>query len=159
MAREFTTDRGVHYIRGSIEEWSAPEESVDLVVSSLALHYVADLRTVADRIANALVPGGSLALSVEHLVCTAHPVGWQSLNGVARALWPLDHCAEEGIRHTEWFVNGVIKSHRSISTYLNTLIGVGLNITAVDEPIPAAEAIARRPVLEDELRRPPTRES
>lgn len=153
VARGLTTDPGIRYIHHSIEAWTAPAASADLVVSSLALHYVADFSTVAHHVASALVPGGSFVLSVEHPLCTAHPVGWRTEEG--RTFWPVDRYADEGIRRTQWFVENVIKYHRRVATYLTTLINAGMSIAAMDEPTPSAEAIAERPLLENERRRPP----
>ncbi len=36
--------------------------------------------------------------------------------------WPIDHYQEEGIRHTSFLTEDVIKYHRTISTYMNDLI-------------------------------------
>ena len=153
VAREFTTDPGIRYIHDSIEGWTGLPASVDLVVSSLALHYVADFSAVAHHVASALVPGGLFVLSVEHPLCTAHPVGWRTEDG--QTFWPVDRYAEEGLRRTQWFVENVIKYHRRVATYLTALITAGLTIVAIDEPTPTPEAIAARPLLENERRRPP----
>lgn len=155
VARTLTVDGDIHYAHTAIEEWATAPASVDLIVSALALHYVADFGSVADRVSDALVPGGSFVFSVEHPICTAHPIGWQSLQDRVRAYWPVDNYAHEGARRTNWFVTGVVKYHRRFSTYLNALLQAGLTLVHVEEPEPIPEALALRPSLSDESRRPP----
>ena len=59
-------------VRASLEAFAAEPASFDLVVSSLALHYIADYAGLVRRIATWLVPGGRFAFSVEHPIFTAH---------------------------------------------------------------------------------------
>jgi ubiquinone/menaquinone biosynthesis C-methylase UbiE len=61
----------VRYCRASAETLVLAPECLDLVVSSLALHYVAGYGTLIQRIARWLRPGGHLLYSVEHPICTA----------------------------------------------------------------------------------------
>lgn len=55
----------------------------------------------------------------------------------------------------EEFVDGVLKYHRTVATYLNTLTENGLTIRKVLEPEAQPEYLAERPALADESRRPP----
>ena len=67
----------------------------------------------------------------------------------------LDDYAEKGPRATRWFVDSVIKHHRTLATTLNTLIDAGLTIGRVLEPAPTAALLKRRPDLAIHRRRPP----
>ena len=49
-ARRRTTDPGIVYARDSLEAFSAEPAAFDLVVSSLALHYIADYAGLVRRI-------------------------------------------------------------------------------------------------------------
>jgi hypothetical protein len=49
----------------------------------------------------------------------------------------------EGPRTEHWFVEGVVKYHRKLSTILNAVVGAGLRIDHVDEPIAGPPADAR----------------
>jgi hypothetical protein len=42
----------------------------------------------------------------------------------------------------------VIKYHRTVSSYINGATNAGFVIRQIDEPIPSAEEIAKRPSLE-----------
>jgi ubiquinone/menaquinone biosynthesis C-methylase UbiE len=57
LAQRRTTDHRVRYLRAFAEDAWLPEASADLVVSSLALHYVADFDGVMVRIAEWLRQG------------------------------------------------------------------------------------------------------
>ncbi|KLU89930.1 methyltransferase domain-containing protein, partial [Magnaporthiopsis poae ATCC 64411] len=57
--------------RQDLEDLRLDGETFDLVVSGLALHYVADFKTLAERVFAALSPGGCFVFSVEHPMLTA----------------------------------------------------------------------------------------
>jgi SAM-dependent methyltransferase len=154
-AVRLTNDPSVSYERCPIEQYRPAADSFNLVVSSLALHYVEDYAGVVERVFKALKPGGHFVFSVEHPLCTAYPAGWVRDNEGHRRYWPVDHYREEGKRDTRWFVDGVIKYHRTVETYVNTLIRSGFLLEHLGEPGPTAEALKARPTLEAERRRPP----
>lgn len=72
-----------------------------------------------------------------------------------QTVWPLDGYLVEGERTTNWFAEGVIKLHRTISSYLNALIDVGFSINRVEEWGPSDEQIAEQPEWTNERHRPP----
>ncbi len=61
----------VRYVQSDIATFDLPADSVDLVVSSLALHYVKDFDALVARIARWLSPAGQFTFSIEHPVITA----------------------------------------------------------------------------------------
>jgi len=120
------------------------------VYSSLAFHYLTNLTDLAARIFSALAPRGRLVFSVEHPIVTAshNPVWPQG------AAWPVDHYFDEGPRVTDWLVKGVVKQHRTMSTYLNMLVRSGFAISRVEDWCPTEEQVAARPEWERERCRP-----
>lgn len=153
-ARRRTNPR-VRYVRAAAEELSLGDATVDLVVSSLALHYIPDLPALIARVAAWLRPGGHLVYSVEHPVCTAqHPMtGWPQ--GRERTMWPVTAYGHESAREQLWFDTTVTKFHHKLSTHIAALTTSGLTLTALDEPQPTPAAVARRPDLAEHLIRPP----
>jgi len=133
-----------------------PAERFDLVVSSLAFHYVEDYAGLVRRIAGWLAPGGVLVYSTEHPIYTAvdPATGWALDSDGKRTHWALDRYADEGWRDQHWFVEGVRKYHRTMATLLNGLIDAGLAVERVLEPVPDEETLRRRPDFVDEHRRP-----
>ncbi|MGD0118505.1 MAG: class I SAM-dependent methyltransferase [Candidatus Binatus sp.] len=153
-AREDTADARISYVQSALEDLAFAPASFDLVVSSLALHYVERFDLLCANVKSWLVSGGAFVFSVEHPMVTAFPVGsYLDLKG-EKLHWPIDDYKHEGIRHTQWFVDDVIKYHRSVETYVNTLIDKGFSIVRLVEPVATAEAIRERPELSEESRRP-----
>lgn len=154
-ARSRTSDPDIEFLRCSIEEFRSSAASWDLVVCSLALHYVKDYAAAVRQVAHCLRPGGSFVFSVEHPLVTANPAGWVRDDRGGKLHWALDHYATEGERRTSWFVDGVTKYHRTVSTYVNELLDAGFAVRRLAEPLPLKEALKERPGLLSEFRRPP----
>jgi SAM-dependent methyltransferase len=153
-ARALTSDPAIRYAQMDLDRVELPAASFDLAYSSLALHYVEDLARLLAAIWRALVPGAPLVVSVEHPLYTAptHPE-WL-LRAGRRLTWPVDGYSLEGPRTTDWLVKGVVKQHRTIATYLNSLLDAGFAISRVIEWAPSQEQIDARPELAEERERP-----
>lgn len=152
-ARSFGTDPAIIYKRADLETLELPEAHFDLVYSSLALHYVADLAGLFRRIFTALKSGGSLVFSMEHPIYTA-PLRqqWEMRNG--ELTWPLNNYLNEGERRTNWLADGVIKQHRMESTILNLLIETGFTLKHLNDWGPGPEVLRVEPELARERERP-----
>lgn len=146
---------GITYKLQAMESFSSEAAAFDLVVSSMALHYVQDYSALVDKIFKSLKPGGMLVFSVEHPCCTANPVGWVRDQDGQASHWPLDRYQEEGERLTSWFVDGVTKYHRTVETYVGGLLSAGFVLRHLGEPKPLPKFLEERPVLQETLRRPP----
>jgi SAM-dependent methyltransferase len=146
----------VTYLRDAIERVTFTADRFDLVVSSLAFHYVADYAGLVRRIAEWLAPGGVLVYSTEHPIYTAidPATGWALDSNGKRMHWALDRYADEGWRDQHWFVEGVRKYHRTMATLLNGLVDAGLAVERILEPVPDEATLRRRPDFVDEYRRP-----
>jgi SAM-dependent methyltransferase len=146
----------VTYLRDSIETVAFPTDRFDLVVSSLAFHYVSDYQGLCRRIASWLIPGGVLVFSTEHPIylTRATPEGWVLNASGEPQYWAMNRYGDEGLREEHWFVDGVQKYHRMQSTLLNGLIDAGLSIERVVEPMPDVDALARHPEWGIESGRP-----
>src|SRR5580704_15579412 len=69
-AREDTPDAAVAYALADLDVAELPAASFDLIYSSLAFHYIADLERLLRQIHGALTSGGSLVFSAEHPIYT-----------------------------------------------------------------------------------------
>lgn len=157
-ARHQTNDDAIRYHHMAIEDLDLPEDRpFDLAVSSLAFHYIADYPSALARVAAHLKPGALFAFTVEHPICTALSAQqWiRDDNGHAQ-YWPVDDYRIEGARETRWFVDGVVKYHRTVETYVNGLLAAGFTLQCLKEPEPVAGAAAEMiPGLDLHRRRPP----
>ncbi len=149
---------GVTYLNQAMEDVEFSPETFDLVVSSLAFHYIEDLQALFQKIYRWLKPSGILLFSNEHPVATCSQGfhhGWIKDASGNAICWPVDCYHQEGKRESHWFVEGVIKYHRTVSTIINTLINNGFTIKAVCEPVASEEDEKLWPVLKEARRRPP----
>lgn len=154
-ARNKTKSELIEYICMPIEEIDFPKDSFDIVISSLVLHYIESFENLLVRINKALVKGGDFVFSVEHPIFTAHGAQeWHYDNRGNRLHWPVDQYFNEGIRNANFLGEEVVKYHRTLTTYVDTLLKTGFEIKGFIEPKPEKELIDSVPEMLDELRRP-----
>jgi len=120
-------------VHADLEGWVAPVAASDLVVSSLVLHYVADLDGLLGRAFAALVPGGRFVCSVEHPIFTSADCGGQS--------GPCPDCLVDdyfvlGPRATSWLGGSVVKHHRTIEAYVAAIQEAGFVLDRLRESAP-----------------------
>jgi SAM-dependent methyltransferase len=150
-----TNDPGIEYKQSAIEDAEFESGQFDLVLSSLAFHYLEIFDVLCRKIFNWLAAGGSFVFSVEHPMFTALAAQEWCLGPAGeRRHWPVDDYQDEGIRHTNWMAGDVVKYHRTTASYVNNLIDCGFGIARLVEPSLAPERLARRPEWNDENRRP-----
>ena len=153
-AAELTADPQIYYQRSDLDALKLDESSLDLVYSSLALHYLPELDTLFARVQRALKPGGSLVFSMEHPIYTcASRQGWLTDDNGER-FWGVNHYQDESQRVSNWLADGVIKYHRTLGTTLNALIKAGLTISEVNEWGPTQTQVDAWPALAEEAERP-----
>lgn len=153
-ARELTDDPKIEYRQLAIEDLDYPDGAFDVVISSLALHYIERFDAVCREVRRLLAPGGSFVFSTEHPVFTARAAqDWHYGPDGEKLHWPVDDYYEEGLRQARFLENDVIKYHRTVSTLMNALIEAGFGIRKLSEPQPAQELL-ELPGMRDELRRP-----
>lgn len=153
-AAGLTADPAITYQRRDLEDVKLEDNSLDLVYSSLALHYLPELDTLFRHVQRALKPGGSLVFSMEHPIYTcASRQGWLTDDNGER-FWGVNQYQQEGQRVSNWLADGVIKYHRTLGTTLNALIHAGLSLREVNEWGPTQAQIDAWPALAEEAERP-----
>jgi 2-polyprenyl-3-methyl-5-hydroxy-6-metoxy-1,4-benzoquinol methylase len=144
-AKAETSSPAASYRRGDLDTLSLEPESTDLIVSSMAFHYVEDFVRLGNALFEALAPGGDLVFSVEHPIYAARAEPeWVSAADGRRAFAIADY-GIEGKKVTNWIVDGVVKYHRTIGTMLNTLHEIGFAYRAVNEWTPSEDQLAAHP--------------
>ncbi|WP_105616430.1 class I SAM-dependent methyltransferase [Vallitalea okinawensis] len=155
-AKDENSSKFVEFINKPIETFTYEEDFFDLVLSSVAFHYIEDFDALIRKIYSLLKPGGQLVFSQEHPVILANKKreGWIRDQNNKKVYWPLDDYQLEGKREETWIVDGVIKYHRTFSTIINTLIRNGFIVDKILEPIATDKAIEQNYRLVNEKRRP-----
>lgn len=144
----------IRYVCQAMEDLSFADQTFDIVFSSLAFHYVRDFRPLVQNISSWLVKEGHFVFSVEHPVFTAYgSQEWQYDSEGKITHFPVDNYFIEGKRDAIFLGEHVVKYHRTLTTYLETLMQCGFAIKHVVEPQPPVEMMDL-PGMKDELRRP-----
>jgi len=154
-ANEINELEGIEYQRNAIEELTFRSGQFNLVISSLAFHYIKDFDMLCRNIYNWLQPGGKFLFSIEHPVFTAQGnQDWIYNKDGDKLYWPVDNYFLMGARETTFLGNTVLKYHRTITSYLRSIVQSGFKINACVEPEPSTEMLENFPAMGDELRRP-----
>jgi 2-polyprenyl-3-methyl-5-hydroxy-6-metoxy-1,4-benzoquinol methylase len=132
---------GITYVSGdATSEQALVGETFDLVVCSHGLADIDDLDGALTTVSRVLRPGGRFVFSILH---PCFP-GWDE---TAPSSWP----REGGYFAEGWWLASnpgirgrVGSSHRTLSTYLNSLVGHELAIEGLVEPVPDPGVLARQ---------------
>ena len=153
-ARKRSQGKAIDYQVCSVEEYGFPEDTWDLVVSNLALHYIEDLDLVFEKVYATLKEGGTFLFNIEHPTFTAG-VGqdWIYTEKGEPAYWPVDNYFVPGKRSTLFLGCQVEKYHHTLTQILMGLLRRGFTLEAVEEAQPSKEMMGI-PGMEQEIRRP-----
>lgn len=156
VAKKENSDDRITYINMAMEDLGRLNMEFDLVVSSLAFHYVDDFAGVVNQIYRLLSAHGYFIFSQENPLCTCHSGGnrWTKDEKGNKLYLNLAHYGVEGERESVWFVDNVKKYHRTFSTIVNTLTGAGFAIEKMIEPLPTEEILEQHPEQADLFHKP-----
>lgn len=158
MANKYNKLKDINYKLVAMEDINQINDKFDLVISSLAFHYIKDYNKLVKDIYNLLNKGGNLIFSQEHpfTTCVKYTEsvkkGHTIIDGKYFGLF--SDYNRPGIRSKEWFGKDVIKYHRTFTEIINVLVNNGFSIEKIDEPVASQEAIAKKPQYVNQLDRP-----
>lgn len=156
VAERENSHGNIEYLEMSMDEIDNLTEKFDLVYSSLALHYMEDFKKLLTDINNLLREGGLFVYSQEHPLVTPHETGqrWTRDENGMGVHYNLANYMKSGKRETTWFVDGVIKYHRTFSEIINTVNESGFQIEKMLEPLPSEEDIKLIPKMVQDFHKP-----
>lgn len=153
-AKQKNAHECIEYRCLAMEDLEFLPQTFDVIISSLAFHYVKDYQQLISQISHWLKPQGDFVFSVEHPVFTSYGSQDWYYDEQGKILhFPIDHYYEEGMREAVFLGEKVVKYHRTLTTYLMTLLENGLTIEKVIEPQPPQNMMDQAG-MRDELRRP-----
>jgi len=117
-----------------IEDWDFPVDAFDLVVSRLALHYVADLHHTFLNVSQALRHGGRFVFSMVHPVITSSDKSREA-SGV-RGDWIVDDYFATGPRKVRFMDDFVVQYHRTVEDLFTSLKATGFAVEQLREARP-----------------------
>lgn len=154
-ARKRNSSPLIEYKCMAIEDFDFQPESYDIVISSLTFHYLESFINICRKISSSLTAGGYFVFSVEHPIFTAYGTqDWYYDQDGKRAHWPVDNYFAEGKRTAIFLGEEVTKYHKTLTTYINSLLQSGFEIRELIEPQPDETMLNTIPEMKDELRRP-----
>lgn len=107
-----------------------PDDEFDVVVASLALHYVQDWASALAELRRTLKPGGRLIVSIIHP--TVYAISYPEADYFALTRYSEDYTFDE---QTVWMTYW----HRPLQDVINAFTAAGFRITTVTEPPPAPD--------------------
>lgn len=135
-----------------METWYFQSRNYDLVVSRLALHYLAELKDIFQKAHKSLSLNGRFVFSVQHPVLTS------SFKSAAASSskkdWIVDDYFNSGERVDPWIDKKVIKYHRTIEDYYQLLKQVGFIIEDIREGTPRVEEFSSESEYKRRMRIP-----
>ena len=146
-AKRRNTGEGIEYQICDLLDFAYPEETYDLVVSNLVLHYLEDLDGIYQHIYRTLKPGGVFLFNIEHPTFTAGVNQQFAADGT----WPVTDYYYPGERITDFLGHEVKKYHHTLTQILNGLLKIGFVIEAVEEAMPPEQWRDQMPT---EMKRP-----
>ena len=157
VAKEESANDKIEYCNMSMTDISKLGETFDFIYSSLAFHYVEDFATFAKDMYSILNAGGQLLFSQEHPIITSTVDGAGHFNkneNGEKVSYTFSNYNQPGERRVHWYVDGVIKYHRTFSNIINALANAGFVIEEVCEPVPGEWVIEKVPAWIKEYIKP-----
>lgn len=149
-AKNETESTKIEYQVLSMNNLDKINKKFDLVVSSLAIHYIEDYNELCKKVYDLLNDGGYFVFSHGHPMDSASILKNYENNYVIindKKYFLLSDYNNEGKRISHWFVDGVETYHRNMSSLVNGLIDAGFTVERLNESYATAEAIKKKPKL------------
>jgi SAM-dependent methyltransferase len=149
---------GIEYVNMAMEDISQIDKKFDIVISSLAFHYIKDFKKLMKDIYNLLDENGTLVFSIDHPLRIASIFEpWMEKNYIElNGKWFLlvSDYSRNGLREKKWNGEIVKKYHRNFSELINNITDSGLKIDKLLEPLPTEEMIQKVPKYIHQIDRP-----
>jgi ubiquinone/menaquinone biosynthesis C-methylase UbiE len=136
----------------TIEAWTYPPKTFDVVISRLVLHYVENLDEAFKNIYRTLKPDGRFIFSMMHPVMTCCDKSRE--NNEKRSSWIVDDYFQQGTRRVRLQNDYVTQYHRTLESILMSLQGAGLRLENLREGCPKPENFSDKNLYERRMRIP-----
>jgi len=160
--QERSNPQGISYILGDAQQLPFPSERFDFVTAFMSLMDVRAPEQAIAEVSRVLRPRGFLQFSIVHPFTNTPVRRWvESQTGQREALAVGGYFYEGPLEETWTFSAApeavrsqarpfrVVYARRTLSSWLNAVIGAGLVIEAVAEPHPDEETVAKHPSVAD----------
>ena len=143
-AKKNTNSDKIEYKVMSMLDIDTLDKKFDLVVSSLAIHYIEDYDGLCKKVFNILNDGGEFIFSYGHPMDSCAILDDYSDNYVIRnnkKYFLISDYNNEGKRISHWYVDGVETYHRNMSHLVNGILNSGLRLVKMQESYATEDVI------------------
>jgi ubiquinone/menaquinone biosynthesis C-methylase UbiE len=157
IAKERTPkDVFINYRQGNCEELDfLDDKSFDLIVSNMVIQDLADYVKAFQEMYRLLVDGGCFIFSILHPCFVTPESGWEKTKDGKKLHWNVDKYFYEGAYEQRLGdKENILFFHRTLTSYINTLIKIGFRLESIVEPKPSQEMLKKYPAFEEDLRCP-----
>lgn len=151
-AQQALHGRAAEIIHQQIEAYAFPQARFDLVISRLALHYVATLGDTFRDVYATLVSGGRFVFSMVHPVITSCDRSREG--GGARQDWIVDDYFVTGPRQVYFMGEHIVQYHRTVEDIYTALLDAGFVVEQLRESRPRLAQFADSTLYERRRRIP-----
>ncbi|KOS04557.1 methyltransferase [Paenibacillus polymyxa] len=145
----------ITYHHGNLEKLEMfGDQSFDLIVSNMVIQDLAHYEQAIAEMQRLLVPGGRFIFSILHPCFQTPQSGWVKDETGKKLYWKVDQYFNEGpleqaipYDQEEKF----LYFHRTLGSYVQTIIEAGLLLGGVIEPKPSAEMLEKYPHFHEDL--------
>jgi ubiquinone/menaquinone biosynthesis C-methylase UbiE len=155
IARERTPDGlDIYYHNGNLEQLDLFNDGIfGLVVSNMVFQDLGDFESALKEIYRVIVPGGSFVMSILHPCFVTPKSGWEKNDRGEKIHWNVDRYFYEGAYEQKLGnEEKMILFHRTLTTYINTMVKTGFAIESIVEPKPSEEILKKHPSFEEDFR-------
>lgn len=157
IAKERTpSDLAIQYHHGNCENLDfLSDSSFEYIISNMVIQDLADYEGAISEMYRLLVDGGVFIFSILHPCFVTPECGWEKTADGQKLHWNVDNyfyegCFEQGLGGAE----KMVFYHRTLTSYIDTILRTGFTIERIVEPKPTEEMIQKYPMAEEDLRCP-----
>ncbi|WDZ57672.1 class I SAM-dependent methyltransferase [Paenibacillus polymyxa] len=156
LAKERTPSAmGITYHHGNLERLEMfGDQSFDLIVSNMVIQDLEDYEQAIAEMRRLLVPGGRFIFSILHPCFQTPDSGWVKDEAGKKLHWKVNRYFSEGALEQDMPYDQEEKFlyfHRTLSSYVQTIIETGLLLEGMVEPKPSAEMLEKYPHFREDL--------
>lgn len=157
VARKENYHRDIEYLNLEAEKLHEIHEKFDVVYSSLVFQYIENFEKLIVDISDLLKQDGTLLFSQEHPIITASSgknLGWNYDEKGREVSYSFTDYHISGRRGSHWFIDDVIKYHRTMGQIVTILAKHGFHIEVLQETCPRQNVLEEYPRMKRELLKP-----
>lgn len=145
----------IDYRQGNCEDLnSLDDKSFDLIVSNMVIQDLANYEKAFQEMYRLLVDGGCFIFSILHPCFVTPESGWEKTKDGKKLHWNVDKYFYEGAYEQQGLGDKekMLFFHRTLTSYINTLIKTGFILESIVEPKPTKEMLKKYPSFEEDFR-------